>query len=268
MGAGYATLGVLCEMESTASTRPIFLTAQWRNLAMLNYEIAPEVLALYVPRGCELDAWNGKSFISIVGFQFLSTRVYGIPIPGHRNFPEVNLRFYVRRRAADEWRRGVVFVKELVPRRAIAWVARRLYGERYQALPMRQTVALPEAAVPGSVAYEWKRAGIWEGLTAQFAGNPQIPADDSEEAFIAEHYWGYCRLPNGETLEYQVEHPRWRVWNLAQAALNCDVTALYGPDFGPALSRPPTSAFVAEGSEVIVRRAVNLHTSSAQRQNA
>src|SRR6185295_273969 len=112
-----------------------FLTAEWRHLVMLNYEIDPAILRRFVPRGTELDAWNGKTFVSLVGFLFLNTRVMGLPIPFHENFEEINLRFYVRRKADEGWRRGVVFIKEIVPRAAIAWVARWLYNENYVALP-------------------------------------------------------------------------------------------------------------------------------------
>ena len=77
----------------------VFLTAEWRYLAMLNYEIEPAVLAPFVPQGTELDSFDGKTFVSIVAFLFLDTRIGGIPIPFHRNFEEVNLRFYVRRKS-------------------------------------------------------------------------------------------------------------------------------------------------------------------------
>ncbi len=234
-----------------------FLTAEWRDLVMLNYEIEPAVLAALVPAGCELDAWDGRTFASVVGFQFLDTRVLGVPIPFHRSFEEVNLRFYVRRRAEEGWRRGVVFVKEIVPRRAIAAVARAVYGERYVALPMRHAV---EGAVEGATAvrYEWRRGGAWEGLSAEFSAAPALPADDSEETFITEHYWGYSRQRDGGTVEYQVEHPRWRVRSADRASLDCDVAALYGPGFVEALSAAPTSAFLADGSPVVVRRGRRL----------
>src|SRR5579864_4477520 len=113
-----------------SNARPTFLTAEWRNLAMLNYEIDPNLLREYVPAGVELDQWNGHTFMSLVGFSFLNTKVLGLPIPFHRNFEEVNLRFYVRRNTRNEIRRGVVFIKEIVPRWAIAFVARSVYGER------------------------------------------------------------------------------------------------------------------------------------------
>jgi uncharacterized protein YqjF (DUF2071 family) len=233
---------------------PRFLAASWRNLAMLNYEIEPEALAARVPKGCELDAFGGRTFVSVVGFQFLECRVLGVAIPFHTSFEEVNLRFYVRRRVEGGWRRGVVFVKELVPRRAIAWVARVTYGENYAALPMRHTVTLPRGGAPGALRFEWRRHGSWEGLFVRFFGLPVIPAPDSEEAFITEHYWGYAVHGGRGTLEYQVEHRRWGVWRADASELSCDVASLYGREFIDALSGPPTTAFVADGSPVAVRR--------------
>ena len=225
-----------------------FLTAEWRNLAMLNYPVDPGVLEPRVPAGCELDAWNGTTFLSVVGFRFLDTRVLGVPIPFHRDFDEVNLRFYVRRKVEGEWRRGVVFVKELVPRWAIAFVARTVYNERYVSLPMRHREG------PGSLAYEWCSRGAWEGLGVEFEGEATVPADDAEETFISEHYWGYAAQKDGGCVEYQVEHPRWAVWRARTAELECDVRSLYGAEFAEPLSAAPTTAFVADGSPVVVRR--------------
>ncbi len=229
-----------------------FLTADWRDLAMLNYEIDPAVLAPRVPAGCELDAWRGRTFVSMVGFRFLRTRVLGVPVPFHVNFEEVNLRFYVRHKSGSEWRRGVVFVKELVPRRAIAWVARVAYGENYEAMPMRHSLS------PSTVSYEWKPRGDWEGLSLRFAGEGVTPADDAEETFITEHYWGYARQRDGGSVEYKVEHPRWKVWRASQAELRCDTEKLYGLEFARVLEAKPTTAFVADGSPVIVRRGRRL----------
>ena len=237
-----------------------FLTAEWRDLAMLNYEVDPAVLRALVPHRTELDTWNGRTFVSVVGFRFLDTRVRGLAVPRHRDFEELNLRFYVRRKAKDGWRRGVVFVKEIVPRRAIAWLARVIYQENYFALPMRHDVT-PQG-VPSSMTrravYEWFHAKRWNGLTLEFAGNPYVPADDSEETFITEHYWGYARQRDGGTVEYQVEHPRWSVLRATTATLDCDVARFYGSEFASFLCAPPSSAFIAEGSRVTVRRGVQL----------
>jgi len=233
---------------------PRFLTADWRNLAMLNYELDPAILSARVPDGCELDSFGGRTFVSVVGFQFLKVRVLGIAIPLHTNFEEVNLRYYVRRKVDGVWRRGVVFVKELVPRRAIAFAARAIYGENYAALPMRHTVTRADDGTPRALRYEWRRHGAWEGLFMGFSGTPETPPVDSEEAFITEHYWGYSRQRDQGTVEYQVEHPQWRVWRAESSELSCDVESLYGAEFADALSRPPRTAFVAEGSAIVVRQ--------------
>ena len=240
-----------------------FLTAEWRDLAMLNYEIDPAVLHPLVPAGTELDAWEGRTFVSVVAFRFLRTRVHGVPIPGHRDFEELNLRFYVRRLAADGWRRGVVFIKEAVPRRAIAWLARAVYNENYFALPMRHAVAASEGTIRAT--YEWRHAARWHALRIEAAGEPTLPADDSEETFITEHYWGYARQRDGGTVEYRVEHPRWSVWRATAATLDCDVASFYGPAFEPFVCGQPSSAFIADGSPIVVRRGVRLTEAKGMR---
>jgi hypothetical protein len=248
-------------VEPAASRQPgRFLTAQWRDLAMLNYEIAPAVLTPYVPRGTELDAWNGRTLVSVVGFRFIDTRVRGVAVPLHRDFEELNLRFYVRREAEDGWRRGVVFVKEVVPRRAVAWLARVLYNENYVALPMRHAIAteVAGAACVRRVSYEWLHGRRWHGISVQCAGAGALPKEESEETFISEHYWGYVRQRDGGTVEYRVEHPRWAVACADVATLHCDVAAFYGPEFATFLAGRPTSAFLADGSPVTVRAGVKL----------
>ena len=231
-----------------------FLTAEWRSLLMVNYAIDPAVLAAHLPRGLELDLWQGEALVSMVGFLFLKTHVLGVPVPLHQNFEEVNLRFYVRRRTPDGWQRGVVFVSEIVPRAAIALTARAFYNEPYRAMRMRHRLG------GGEYSYSWKFRGRWHSLGANVSGEPQPLAPGSAAEFIFEHYWGYTRQRDGGTVEYQVEHPRWRVWTAERAHLDCDIAALYGPAFVPALSAPPRSAFVAEGSPVLVRRGMRLAT--------
>lgn len=253
--------------RTTESQAGRFLTARWLDLVMLNYEVDPKVLAAHVPEGTELDSWEGKTFVSMVGFRFLYTKLLGLPIPFHRSFDEINLRFYVRRDSAEGPRRGVVFVKEIVPRAAIAWVARRVYNENYVALPTRHDVVHPSAenADRGSASYQWYFGDRWQGLSVDYGGEPSLPSDEAQETFISEHYWGYSRQTDGSTREYKVEHPRWRIWKAEQPKLDCDVAELYGPQFVDFLSVSPSSAFVADGSSVIVRKGVPLGEASEPR---
>ena len=239
----------------TEPGRRSFLTAQWRYLVMLNYDVDPSILHALVPRGTELDLWGGRAIASVVGFRFLRTRVLGVPIPFHRDFEEVNLRFYVRHASHHgSIRRGVVFVRELVPRVSIAMLARFAYNEPYLSVPMRSTAPVADTNAPGRVAYGWRTGARWQELAATATGAPTVPMPDSEATFITEHYWGYTRQRDGGTVEYEVAHPRWRVWAATDAALDANVPRLYGSSFARALAARPVSAFIAEGSEITVYR--------------
>jgi uncharacterized protein YqjF (DUF2071 family) len=235
-----------------------FLTARWEDLILLNYSAPRELLEPLVPAGTELDVWHGEALVSLVGFMFRDTRVLGVPIPCHVNFEEVNLRFYVRRvTSSGELRRAVVFVRELVPRHAIALAANWIYNEPYLAVPMAHASSL-NAQSGGAASYSWRYNHAEFKIETDAAGPARLPVPGSEAEFITEHYWGYTRQRNGDTLEYQVEHPTWLVWEAARASASGPLSSLYGPAFGEVLSRQPRSAFVAVGSPVSVHRGVRL----------
>jgi hypothetical protein len=232
---------------------PVFLTAEWRYLALLNYAVDPSLLAHLVPRGTELDEFAGKTYMSLVGFRFERTRLRGIWIPFHSDFDEVNLRFYVRRTVAGEVRRGVVFVREIVPRWAIAKVAQVCFGEKYIALPMTHKVIEPTSEGGRlQTEYRWRHSDKWNAIRAEASGRPALPPIASREAFFIEHYWGYAAGADGGALEYRVEHDRWRIWPVAGASFEGDARELYGADLGQRLTLPPDSVVVAEGSAVTV----------------
>lgn len=244
------------ELETPAST-DTFLTAEWRDLAMLNYEVDPGLLRKLVPAGTELDRWQGKVFLSLVGFRFLKTRVLGIAVPFHRNFDEVNLRFYVQRREGGELRQGVAFIREIAPRWAIATVARVFYNENYVALPMSHRIQ-PQGDGELEVEYAWRTRRGWSRLSMTAAGQPSLPQEGSEQHFISDHYWGYAAQRDGGCVEYRVTHPSWRVWSAATAKFEGEMEELYGRELAAVLKGKPASAFLADGSAVTVHRGRRL----------
>lgn len=245
-------------MSASESIRPvIFLTAEWQYLAMLNYEMDSDVLVPSVPAGTELDLWEGKCYVSIVGFLFRNARITGVPIPFHRHFEEVNLRFYVRRKVDGAWRRGVVFIKELVPRGAVAFIARRFYNENYSALPMSHRIDKHQGEIK-SVSYSWRFMGRDNFVRVNICGQAQPVVPDSLEEFITEHYWGYAAQRDGSTKEYLVEHPRWNVWDTETAEFHCDVAGVYGIEFREFFDRSPSSSFLADGSGVKIYKGIKL----------
>jgi uncharacterized protein YqjF (DUF2071 family) len=229
---------------------------------LLSYEVDPGVLARYLPRGIELDTWDDRCLISMVGLQFRDTRVLRVPVAFYRGYPQVNLRFYVRRWAGGQWRPGVVFIKQIVPRKLVALVARRVYQEKFIAAPVRHWVeAGPDAERVRRVSYQWFSPPAWNRMSMSVSGEPELSGVGSLEEFVAERYYGYNQQRDGSTLEYRIEHPRWRIWHADRPELICDVERLYGTDFAESLSRQPVSAFAAEGSEVAVYQGVRLEIS-------
>ncbi len=242
---------MLSSVKQKKAMPNVFLTAQWRKLLMANYAVDPSLLQPYLPAHTELDYWNGTCYVSLVGFMFMNTKVVGFQVPWHANFEEVNLRFYVKHQTpSGEWRRGVVFIKEIVPRPAIAAIANTLFYEHYVAVPMRHRWHLGETI---EVMYAWDTKGQEQRMAVKAPNLPQPLVAGSEGEFITEHYWGYTKVSGTKTTEYQVEHPSWMLYPVQEYDIQVDMGLVYGPQWAFLQREKPLSVFLAEGSEIKVR---------------
>ncbi len=230
-----------------------FLFAHWEYLAMFNYEVDPAVLAPHIPPFTEIDLYEGKAIVSIVGFLFNKTRVLGIAWPGYRNFEEVNLRYYIKYFDGKTWRRGVGFISEIVPKRLVATMANLFYNEHYSTAQMKHSVVSSEKEI--LVSYQWKKKDeAWNNLTVTANPTAETMKPNSEASFIFEHYYGYNRFNARTTIEYSLDHPSWEVYPVTDHSLTIDIASLYGADFVPFLQdQQPRSVFLARGSTVTVR---------------
>lgn len=223
-----------------------FLTATWSNLFLATYAVPPALLEPRLPPGLALDLRDGNAFVSLVAFEFLDTRVRGVAWPGYRDFAELNLRFYVR--AGDE--RGVVFIREVVPQRLVAWLARALYNEPYRAAPF---VARRDDA-PGrhAMIYDLTWGGAPQRISVSADPSTHRPPDDSVEHFFKEHRWGFGVTRRGRTLRYEVDHPPWDVHPVGSYSIELDFGAVYGPEWAFLGEAQPCSTVLAVGSPVTV----------------
>lgn len=227
-----------------------FLKAEWRKLAIANYIVDKDLLMDYLPMGTELDLWKGKCFVSLVGFMFLNTRLLGIKIPFHTDFEEVNLRFYVKRYENGEWKRGVVFIKEIVPKWALTFVANAVYNENYETMPMQHI--WEEQGEYRTVEYRWMNKKKWNSIRIK-AGIGKIKIElGTETEFITEHYWGYAKVNSAKTNAYEVTHPKWEAYQIEDYSINIDFGSIYGPEFDFLSLVQPDSVMLAEGSEITV----------------
>jgi len=225
-----------------------FLTAEWRNLLMIHWEVDPRWLIDRVPIGTTLDFFQGKTYVGLVGFQFQQTKVLGTPIPFHQDFEEVNLRFYVRRVVDDEVRPGVVFICECVPHQLVGGMARLLYREPYMVTPMKSAITVDP--VP-DVLYSWQSRNGWNTIGARAVGVGAVPAARTLDEFVTIRNWGYNGKKGSDTLEYHVDHPRWKVWRVEDLRLDADLSLLCGTELGRQL-KVPSSVLLAEGSAVTI----------------
>ncbi|MGJ8746023.1 YqjF family protein [Polaribacter sp.] len=231
-----------------------FLKAEWRKLIMVNYEINPNVLQEYVPPGTTLDFFEGKCYVSLIGFMFLNTKLLGLKIPLHTNFEEVNLRFYVKRKVQNKVKRGVVFIKEIVPKPALTFVANTIYKEHYQTLPMKHLWNFETNKL--KVSYQWKINNIWNAIAVASETKPKPIKENSIIEFIAEHYWGYSKINDKKTTEYEVKHPKWEYYPIKNYHIDVSFKDTYGDNFQLLDQQTPNSVMLLEGSEISVENKI------------
>jgi uncharacterized protein YqjF (DUF2071 family) len=237
-------------MINSLPLKRTFLDAQWRKLVMINYAVDPEILKPYLPFNTELDIWKGTCYVSLIGFMFVDTKMLKLRIPFHVNFEEINLRFYVKHKATKGYKRGVVFIKEIVPRPALSIVANFLYNENYETLKTKHSWT--EEGDTLTVQYGWRK-GEWNTITTIAGKTPVDIAPNSEEEFITEHFWGYTKISDTVTSEYEVAHPRWQIYPVISYDVNVDFKKVYGDNFAFLQEQEPVSVYLAEGSEIIVK---------------
>lgn len=232
-----------------------FLTAEWRKLVIINYEVDPKILEKYLPNGVEMDFWDEKCLVSVVGFMFLNTKLLGFSVPFHRDFEEVNLRFYVKKWENQQWKRGVVFIKEMVPKKALSFIANTFYKEHYETLPMKHQIS--EKAEELVVEYSWGK-NFSNKIKLIAKNNQQKMIENSDFEFITEHYFGYTKNGN-KTFEYEVTHPKWKNYEILNSEISINFEENYGKDFQFLQHQKPHSLLLAEGSEIEVKTKTKLN---------
>jgi uncharacterized protein YqjF (DUF2071 family) len=227
-----------------------FLKAEWRKLVLANYVVSEARLLPYLPAKTVLDTWNGQHYVSLVGFMFVNTKMLGFKIPFHVNFEEVNLRFYVKYNENGRWKRGVVFIKEIVPRLALSLVANSLYKEHYVTRNMKHQWT--ESEQTRQVQYSWLEGTDWQSIKVESSLESYDILEGSEAEFITEHYWGYTKAGKQKTFEYEVTHPTWQCYQVKSYEIAVDFAKVYGSTFAQLSETKPVSVLLAEGSEITV----------------
>ncbi len=230
--------------------RKIFLKASWENLVMANYEVDPSILKPYLPKGVELDYYKYKTYVSLVGFMFKKTSLFGIPIPFFGSFEEINLRFYVKRVVGNKVKKGVVFINETVPFKIVALLANKLYKEHYISIPTKNKLNSNKEST--NIVYEWEQNKRWNSISVNADTSKNKIEIASMEEFIFERYFGFTKIDKNNSQEYRIAHPKWVTSNILNHEINCDFGTMYGPAFAHLNNKKPESIFLASGSKVAI----------------
>lgn len=228
----------------------VFLKAKWENIIMANYQVDPQLLLPFLPKGVSLDLYNGKAYVSLVGFMFKNTKLFNVPIPFFGSFEEINLRFYVVRKEGNNLKRGVVFINETIPYKLVAWIANKLYNEHYTVVPTKHQ--LNNNGESNQIKFEWLFQKKWNSIAVEYMSKTETTKTDSLEKFIYEHYYGYTKINEHQTEEYQLRHPSWKIHKITDYKIDCDFEAMYGKSFSILNNTQPSEVFIAEGSDVSI----------------
>lgn len=231
--------------------------AKWKKLLFSNYEVDPALLKQHIPFQTELALWNDRCYVSLVGFLFLDTKLGPVPIPLHTNFPEINLRFYVRRKFQNEWRYGVVFLKEIVGLPMVAFVANTFFNEHYEVLRLKDNIRQSETGI--SVEYRWKKKE-WHAFSINCYPGLIPIAENSPEHFFTAQHWGYTKIKDDRTREYSVAHPKWQMYRTSNYSIEIGFEEVFGNQFSFLKNTAPASVFLAEGSEIILEQESTLRS--------
>jgi uncharacterized protein len=243
-----------------------FLKAYWQDIVMVNYEVQSSLLQPYLPTGTMLDDFEGKYYVSLVGFKFLNSSIFGMPIPIYGSFNEVNLRFYVKRIIDGEVRRGVVFISEIVPSAIVAFLANKLYKEHYTSTKMSSAVGMNKEHK--ILSYKWWLNKEAFSINTVFSKESKAIESYTHQEFIYEHYYGFTKVSSNETWEYKVNHPSWKVNEVLDYTIHCNFENMYGEDFKHLTSAVPHSVYNAVGSAVTIDWKINKLKNESNKETA
>ena len=201
----------------------IFMTGHWEDLIMVTFEVDKAILEPYLPKDTEIDLFNGKALMSMVAFTFSKVKFFGIKVPFHQQFGQINFRFYAKSKTDDT--KGVVFIKEFAPKPLIASVANLCYNEPYFYKSIRRNKTLKQGRINMKYSY----------------GNLKIKASAKEKTgklnpntlkhFVVDRYIAYIKSYSGKTVQYKINHRPWELYDATSVTIENDILSLLPKKF-------------------------------------
>ncbi len=243
-------------MKQPDSDKPL-IKAKFSEMVAVNFQIDQRILQPLVPKGLELDFFNGETYVSLIAMMLRNVKAWGLPFSIIPSSPELSLRFYVRRPGDGESAKGTCLIKDYISGSTAAWYLESQFKSDFSKLKMKyKNSGFGEHETP-EVEYQWKVDDHWNKLRVRARSRIHKTERASKVGFILDHFT-YFGTYKGRTLAYRVERPTWNIWDAAQANFTCDVKRLFGDAFVKPLSKRPASVFVTAGSPVTIYKPVEV----------
>ena len=212
-------------------TPPVVMHQKWRELLFLHWEVPPPALKALLPRGLDVELWEGRAFVGLVPFVVSETRARFLPpLPGLSSYYEINTRTYVRHADSadrESGESGVWFfaldasnVGVTAGARAtfqlpyFPCTAQRRHSDRDGSIVRYRSARLGPGPTPGELDVEYR---VHEAIGTAEAG--------SLDHFLVERYTLFTVLRPMGLMVGQVRHQPYSLRRVELIRLDCETLA-------------------------------------------
>ena len=179
------------------------LIQDWENLSFMHWVVNKKILNQYIPEGLKLDLFHNNAYIGVIPFMMKNVRPrWGASVPFISNFPEFNIRTYVKIGKT----KGVFFLT-LDAQSIIT----RIFASNFYYLPYKYSRGFVKSK---DNFYYWKSKRVFTDYSLEGSceglGEYRYAQKESIEEFLFERYYLFVTNQN-KILKGFIHHHPWKL---------------------------------------------------------
>ncbi|PNY82817.1 DUF2071 domain-containing protein [Deinococcus koreensis] len=190
----------------------------WRDLCFMHWPVDARHLAATLPPGLELDTFQGQAWLGVVPFRMSGVAPRFLPdVPGVSDFPELNLRTYVRPSRQQDGEGGVWFYSLDAAQPLAVRLARTLFHLPYFDARMWVSHAAGVTRYASLRTHRHAPGGRFAGAY-RAVGAPLAAPEGSLEHWLTHRLYLYSADASGRLYRGRIHHEAWPL-RRAEAAI-------------------------------------------------